>query len=260
VPARPFVRALRYRYLLATILLSYVVVIALPLRLLGPARVAILGALLVMVVHLRHRPGSWTRPALVMSVVLLVATVVSAVLGDRTVLTCVSQASTALLVVLSVVVLVESVIAGGTVDGNAVQGVLCIYLLLALFFASVEDFAAALDPHFLNGAATPPNASETLYFSIVTLTTVGYGDITPATNLGRAVAASEALIGLLDLVSVVAVVVSRFRPARPLRRDPDPPPPGPGPAPSDRELSGPGGDTPGPAAPPGRDEPADDGS
>jgi ion channel len=50
-----------------------------------------------------------------------------------------------------------------------------------------------------------------LYFSYVTLATLGYGDYTPATNLGHMLAVSEALIGQLYLVTVVAVLVTRLR-------------------------------------------------
>ncbi len=49
-----------------------------------------------------------------------------------------------------------------------------------------------------------------LYFSYVTLATLGYGDYTPAGNLGHAFAVLEALIGQLYLVTVVAVVVTRL--------------------------------------------------
>ena len=54
-----------------------------------------------------------------------------------------------------------------------------------------------------------------LYFSYVTLATLGYGDYTPATNLGHMLAVSEALLGQLYLVTVVAVLVTRLRIRRP---------------------------------------------
>jgi len=49
-----------------------------------------------------------------------------------------------------------------------------------------------------------------LYFSFITLTTTGYGDISPAFGPGRMIAVTEAVIGQLYLVSVVAIVVSAF--------------------------------------------------
>jgi hypothetical protein len=49
-----------------------------------------------------------------------------------------------------------------------------------------------------------------MYFSYVTLATLGYGDYTPAGNLGHALAVLEALLGQLYLVTVVAVLVTRL--------------------------------------------------
>ena len=50
-----------------------------------------------------------------------------------------------------------------------------------------------------------------LYFSFVTLTTTGFGDLSPAHGPGRMLAAIEAVVGQLYLVSVVAIVVSAYR-------------------------------------------------
>ena len=70
----------------------------------------------------------------------------------------------------------------------------------------------------------PPDSSDLLYFSVITMTTVGYGDVTPACLPARAIAVVEAITGQLYLVSVVAIVVSGWR-----RPDGDG-----GPAPSER--------------------------
>jgi voltage-gated potassium channel Kch len=65
------------------------------------------------------------------------------------------------------------------------------------------------------------------YFSFITLTTVGYGDLTPGTELGQLLASLEALTGQLFLVSVVALVVGNLGRDLPHRRaaagDGDPP-------------------------------------
>jgi hypothetical protein len=114
-------------------------------------------------------------------------------------------------------VLARTLLAAGVIDGAAVRGVLTIYLLLGLLFSALHGFAAALITDYLNDVGGHASQSDTLYFSLITLTTVGYGDITPAANLARAIAASEALTGQLYLVSVVAVVVSRYQPTRRIR-------------------------------------------
>jgi prepilin signal peptidase PulO-like enzyme (type II secretory pathway) len=90
-------------------------------------------------------------------------------------------------------------------------GVLCLYLLVGLIFgvafATVQDISG-------NDFFTTPNAGrdEFLYFSYTTLTTVGYGDLVAASALGRSLAITEALLGQIYLVTVVAVIVSRMRP------------------------------------------------
>jgi hypothetical protein len=88
---------------------------------------------------------------------------------------------------------------------------LCLYLLLGLAFAFVYS---ALDevgsqPFFQQKIDGTPN--DFLYFSMVTLTTTGYGDFTANTELGRTLAVTEALLGQIYLVTVLAVIVSNVR-------------------------------------------------
>jgi hypothetical protein len=97
------------------------------------------------------------------------------------------------------------------VDTTTVLGVLCIYLLLALLFAGLHQCLAAFGGQYLHGVENPPDASDLLYFSVITMTTVGFGDVTPACDAARAVAVLEALTGQLYLVSVVAGVVGGWR-------------------------------------------------
>lgn len=95
---------------------------------------------------------------------------------------------------------------GATVQ--AIMGVLCIYLLMGMFYAflygSIDRLGGA---PFFNGGASA-SASDCLYFSFTTLTTVGYGDLTARTDLGHTLAVTESLFGQIYLVTVVAVLVS----------------------------------------------------
>ncbi len=52
--------------------------------------------------------------------------------------------------------------------------------------------------------------SDFVYYSFVTLTTVGYGDLTASTGIGRMLSVTEALVGQLYLVTVVAILVSNL--------------------------------------------------
>jgi hypothetical protein len=95
-----------------------------------------------------------------------------------------------------------------TVDVHTVLGAVCIYVLVGMLFAflygAVGYLASA--PFFVQ--TNDPSSADFLYFSFITLTTVGYGDYTAAGGLGRALASIEALLGQIYLVTVVATIVS----------------------------------------------------
>lgn len=92
---------------------------------------------------------------------------------------------------------------------------LCLYMLIgtafAVLFGAIEDVGG--NPFFVTGDGDP---ADFLYFSLATLTTTGYGDFAAATELGRAMSVTEALIGQMYLVTVLAVIVSNVRAQRPL--------------------------------------------
>jgi hypothetical protein len=97
----------------------------------------------------------------------------------------------------------------------AVLGALTIYLLIGLFFTFAMGALAAggAGPYFQEG--TDGTAAQRAYFSFVTLTTTGYGDLAPATGTGRALAVIEMLLGQLYLVTVVAILVGNLHRRRP---------------------------------------------
>jgi hypothetical protein len=108
----------------------------------------------------------------------------------------------------------------GSVTVETMFGVLCLYLLVGLLFgtafAAIEEVGG--DAFFEQLSAAKSETNDFLYFSFSTVTTVGYGDLTAASSLGRSLAITEALIGQIYLVTVVAVIISNMRPARPRSR------------------------------------------
>ena len=95
---------------------------------------------------------------------------------------------------------------------STILGVLCVYLLMGMFFAFLYGAIDILAPSALFTQSVDPGPADFLYFSFTTLTTTGYGDLTPGAGLGRAVAVTEALLGQVYLVTVVAALVSNLRP------------------------------------------------
>jgi hypothetical protein len=116
----------------------------------------------------------------------------------------------ALLAVLGPPVIVRRLLAHHQIDLTTVAGALCVYLLAGILFAYV--FAAVGDisgnPFFVQ--QTTANGVDFVYFSFVTLATLGYGDLTARGDLGRMLSVTEAILGQLYLVSAVALLVANL--------------------------------------------------
>jgi len=99
----------------------------------------------------------------------------------------------------------------GPITRQRVQGSIVILLLLGLIWAEAYTLAANLDSDSFSGnLATGRNAvsARLTYFSFVTLTTVGYGDILPTSLVTRTLANIEGLIGQLFPAILIARLVS----------------------------------------------------
>jgi hypothetical protein len=145
---------------------------------------------------------------------LAVGLVVADLLGGGSTLTGVLGIVSGVLTIATAVVIAYSVVDRGEIDTKSITGAVCIYVLLGMVFLFVYNAAAAFGSGAFFAHGGDGTRAIRLYFSYITLATVGYGDYTPAGNFGHAVAVIEALTGQLYLVTVVALLVSRVRPAR----------------------------------------------
>lgn len=114
------------------------------------------------------------------------------------------------------VVVVREVFRPETSELDAVVGALCGFLLILLMFSRVHALIEAVSPgaYQVNGPPLreqpEPIAVATFqYFSTVTLTTVGFGDIVPLTPVARIATGAEAITGQLYLAVVIATLVGR---------------------------------------------------
>ena len=98
------------------------------------------------------------------------------------------------------------------VDRELMLGALATYLMLGMAFAFAYRCVAAFQPSPFFGAQGDGSLADSLFYSFVTLTTTGYGDLVPAGNPGRTMAVLEALLGQLFLVTAVAKVVNVWSP------------------------------------------------
>ena len=101
-----------------------------------------------------------------------------------------------------------SVLRGGRVDGERISAALCVYLLAGIAFGGLFAALEAVAPGSLGGASD--DIGTAVYFSFITLTSVGYGDIAPAAPATRALAMLEAVFGQLYLAVLIARLVSLY--------------------------------------------------
>ena len=114
------------------------------------------------------------------------------------------------------------------VNSEVLCAAVATYLLLALLWVSAYALLARLIPGSFSGVATgrqPLHGFDALYFSLITLTTVGYGDIAPVSGPARMLAMMEAVTGTMYMAVLVARLVSSFSFAQPTADEPRPPGP-----------------------------------
>ena len=98
-------------------------------------------------------------------------------------------------------------------------GAVAIYLLIGIAFGEATRTMGLLDPEaYMSASGGNFDRAELYYFSFVTLTTVGYGDITPVHPFARSLAILEALTGQLFPAILIARLVSQELASRPSRR------------------------------------------
>jgi hypothetical protein len=219
-PAQPALATHRERYglLLGAIIVAFAIQgIAEPGKVEQIVVAVLLGATLLLALWVAD-----AKPRVMWVAVLIVATLIlisiieaasGSVGGGAT------RITNALLVALAppaiIVGVLRSLRARQAVTLEAVFGVLCVYILLGMFFASVygtiDRFGG--NPFFAGGQTA--TVARCLYFSFTSLTTAGYGDFTARTNLGHTLSVSEALLGQIYLVTVVSLIVANLGRSRP---------------------------------------------
>jgi hypothetical protein len=172
--------------------------------------VALGGGTLLFVLHTSHATRTTLALAGGVVGVALVVTGAALVAGEDPRSSYLISAVGLLLALLAPAAILRRVASFPTITVRAVLGALCIYLLVGLFFSYVFTFVGSVEDQPFFVQVTDPSRADFLYFSYTTQTTVGYGDLSARTDLGRMLAVSEALIGQIYLVSAVAFLVANI--------------------------------------------------
>ena len=137
----------------------------------------------------------------------VVAIVLTAVAGDTA--TGISQIAAVVVLATLLLGVLDRVLHHEEVTIQTLFGAVCAYFLIGLMFSSV--YGALNDLGDAPVFGEPVNRSVFSYFSFTTLTTVGFGDFTAVTDVGRRIAVIEAVIGQVFIAILLARLVSLYK-------------------------------------------------
>ncbi len=164
------------------------------------------GATLLLALHTSHVRGRAIR---IVGAIVVVTVLWSGILAavDREPFLGAGHITTALIIATPGVILYR-IFRHPVINVETILGAIDAYMLLGISFAAIYRMLDTVDAHFFTQGAA--SGIKYLYFSFVVITTLGFGDLTPRTDIGRVIVSLEALLGQIFLVTVVAVLVANL--------------------------------------------------
>lgn len=111
---------------------------------------------------------------------------------------------------LVLVIAVKEVFSRASITANTFAGALSLYLVLGMIWTLLYILVAAVEPAAFKGLAQPATTSELIYFSYITLTSLGYGDIVALMPVTRTLAYLEVIIGQFYMAVLVGALVGKY--------------------------------------------------
>jgi len=206
----------RFRLILAILLSLFVVLPIFEFRMMLDA---ILTLLVVVTLVLVIDTAKLLKVALVFALLSIISNWTALWVNSTTVKLLGSSAELIFMIMIASVILNE-VFRAQHINVETISGAICVYLLIGLMWSHVYIIIELLEPNSFNNLGF--NAQEPLdsdwvsklsvqlnYYSFVTLSTLGYGDITPVTRAAKSFATLEAILGQLYLAVLVARLVGQ---------------------------------------------------
>ena len=168
--------------------------------------VAVLGITLLLVLFASRVPRVWMRVAVAACVFSFLVVLVEAV-TDRDLFGGSTYLVFGLLILISPFVVLNRIFRHPEVSMATLMGAICVYALLGIVFAEIYLMLNDLDTFFAQGPRPP---GDFLYFSFVTMTTLGYGDLSPGSRAAKMVVGVEAVVGQLFIAILIARLVTAY--------------------------------------------------
>ena len=154
----------------------------------------------------------WFSVGIVLAIIAIGSTVIEAVSANLK-MELVTQSAILAFCTLTVVIAILSVIRSQRMDSNQLMAAICIYLLLGIILAVLNMIVLKLIPGSFEGIALGHEDQaglDMIYFTFVTMTTLGYGDILPVSPLARALAYMAAVAGQFYVALLVGMMVGQY--------------------------------------------------
>jgi hypothetical protein len=178
---------------------------------------AIMGATSVVALTSSHARPLFVRRVLWLAVLAVVLAAITATTGGRHWLSAANLINICLLAVAMAAVL-RRVVTSDSVSSRTILGAISVYTSLGILFTWAYGLVDRIEGGGFFGHVGSIQGSDFLFFSYTTLTTTGYGDLVPAGQVGRMLSGLEMMLGQIFLVTLVAGLVSLWRPGEGLLR------------------------------------------
>jgi len=152
---------------------------------------------------------NWFLAGISLMIIGLVLSTINIFIDSKT-LFIINLFNTLLFCILSIIIAMRYILFSGSITSNKLVGSICIYMLLGIVWALLYEFLSIIDPGAFKGLSLNSNSRDSwnyIYYSFVTLTTLGYGDISPVNHYARALAYLEAICGQIYIAVLVASLV-----------------------------------------------------
>ncbi len=131
--------------------------------------------------------------------------------NDRRLLVSSSTAIFLAFLALSVYLILRELAIVEQVTTDIIKGGICVYFLLGFLWAALYEIVYSFDASSFTAESTPLTRADLTHFSFTTLTTVGYGDISPASRVARVLANLEGMVGVIYPAVFIARLVGLYR-------------------------------------------------
>ena len=103
--------------------------------------------------------------------------------------------------------LLRNLLSYRVITANLIYCAISTYFLIGIMWAGIYTVLEGISPGSISGISKP---EDLIYFSFVTLTTVGFGDVAPLSILSRRLAVFEAAMGSIYMAVIIAMIVGRY--------------------------------------------------